>query len=280
MKVSTAKGRRLPVPNRTRFVGTALVVILLSSCRPPIFGPKMIRIEPGTFLMGTNEGAADEAPAHAVTLTRPFFIAVTEVTRKEYRRFCEATGRTMPTVHGEDDPSLPVIGVEWSDAVEYCNWLSRHEGRTPAYRGTRTRITCDFDTDGYRLPTEAEWEFAARGTDAAATGRYGDLSGAGPIAVASLSPNDRGLYDMAGNSFEWCWDWYSADYYAHSPQTDPAGPDDAPNPRTPRGPEKVRRSGSWREPLQSALPTARSFDNTAYAGDNGFRLVRTVVTDR
>lgn len=100
-------------------------------------------------------------------------------------------------------------------------------------------------------------------------------TGGDPLSVASLPPNSRGLYDMVGNSFEWCWDWYDAEYYQHSPTRDPAGPELPGNVNTPRGPEKARRSGSWRENGDSVLSYSRSYDNIYYAGDNGFRLVRT-----
>lgn len=235
----------------------------------------MVRIEAGSFRMGSDSAEADEAPVHTVELSRNYFIGTTEVTRGEYLLFCENTGRSMPGNRGADNWKKPVIGVEWTEAIAYCNWLSEKFGYVKCYSGVRTRIECDFDASGFRLPTEAEWEYAAQGTIPEETGHYGDLSGGGPLSVASLPPNSRGLYDMAGNSFEWCWDWYDAEYYQHSPTRDPAGPELPGNVNTPRGPEKARRSGSWRENRDSVLSYSRSYDNIYYAGDNGFRLVRT-----
>lgn len=255
----------------------ALGILILSACSPPQPNPEMVLVEAGTFLMGAEDGAADERPVHEVTLTRTILVASTEVTRSEYREFCDETGRSMPRVRGEENDRFPVIGVDWYDAIEYSNWMSDRGGLEPAYFGTRGDIDCAFDSNGYRLPTEAVWEYAAQGTDAVSTRHWGDVSGSGPRPVATLPANPRGLYDMAGNSFAWCWDWYDTGYYARSLQTDPSGPE---SPVNPRGPEKVRRSGSWREPLEAAQPTSRSFDNTLYAGDNGFRLVRTVANRR
>jgi formylglycine-generating enzyme required for sulfatase activity len=249
--------------------------MLLTACTPGVEEPEMVLVPPGEFVMGDNSGPPNAVPAHRVILSRAFYIATTELTRAEFRLFCDDTGRRMPDSRSADDPLKPVVGVDWTDAVAYCNWLSERTGRKPCYEGRGVRIRCNFDADGYRLPTEAEWEYAAAGTDPDTMGRFNDLSGAGPAPVATLPSSPRGLYDMAGNSFEWCWDWYDEGFYAESPVRDPTGPAVPVNPSTPRGPEKVRRSGSWRESREAVIPTARSLDNIYYAGDNGFRLVRT-----
>ena len=254
----------------------AAVVGICAGCSRPPAEPDMVIFEPGSFVMGTADGAVNAAPVHDVRLTRGFMMARTEVTREEYARFCRATGRTMPRSRGEENPRLPVVGVDWTDAAAYCNWLSGETGREACYSGRGAAIRCDFDADGYRLPTEAEWEYAAKGTDPDTTGVFGGLSGPGPLPVASRPPNAAGIYDMAGNSFEWCWDWYADDYYTETPGTDPAGPASPPEPSVPRGPVKSRRSGSWRESRAAVLPTSRSQDHLYYAGDNGVRLVRTV----
>jgi len=182
---------------------------------------------------------------------------------------------------------LPVIEVTWYDAAAYCNWLSEKMGLTPCYRGSGKTIQCDFSANGYRLPTEAEWEYAARGGAKSLGFAYAGSDNPDEVAwyaansggvmhpVGQKKPNELGLYDMSGNLYEWCWDWYSADYYAASPADDPKGPASPPVVLTPRGPERVRRSGSWREDAQSIRVAFRSFDYATYVGDNGFRLVRT-----
>lgn len=255
------------------------LLLILTGCMASVRMPDMVRIPPGTFMMGSpeNAGEGDARPVHSVTITRPFFVAVTEVTREDYQLFCRATGRSMPDVRGEDSDQKPVVGVRWDEATQFANWLSEQHGYTPCYTGTRTNISCDFSADGYRLPTEAEWEYAAQYTIPERQGHYGDLTGGGPDEVASLPPDNRGLYDMAGNSFEWCWDWYDPDYYRSSPASDPRGPERPLTVSTPYGPEKVRRSGSWRESLSAVQPQTRSYDSIYYAGDNGFRLVRTAA---
>jgi formylglycine-generating enzyme required for sulfatase activity len=141
-------------------------------------------------------------------------IGKTEVTQKEY----EALMRDNPSRFKGD--ALPVEGVTWYDAVEYCNLLSQKEGLTPVYRGSPDQIYADPTANGYRLPTEAEWEYAARDGQFAPGFTYPGGDEPEPLAwysensdnrthdVAGKVPNRLGLYDMAGNVWEWCWDWY------------------------------------------------------------------------
>jgi formylglycine-generating enzyme required for sulfatase activity len=178
------------------------------------------------------------------------------------------------------------MGVDWYDAAAFCNWLSDKEGRTPCYSGAGKGTACDFSADGYRLPTEAEWEYAARGgqqgrgTKYAGSdnpdeaGWYAANSDGRTHPVGEKLPNELGLYDMSGNAFEWCWDWYGEDYYASSPANDPKGP---PAPMTTKPWEliRVRRGGNWRENAESMRTTTRSYDTASYPGENGLRLART-----
>ena len=167
-------------------------------------------IQAGSFMMGSENGRMWEAPVHKVTITKPFYIGIYEVTQSQYK----AIMRTNPSNFRGDD--RPVEMVTWDDAKEFCRKLSEKEGRT------------------YRLPTEAEWEYACR---AGTTTEYywGDRpdeaylwhdgnSGNRTHPVGEKLPNAWGLYDMLGNVYEWCEDWYSSSYYSSSPEIDPAGP--------------------------------------------------------
>ncbi|MEL6696244.1 MAG: formylglycine-generating enzyme family protein [Bacteroidota bacterium] len=210
--------------------------IIVSSILPPapqldsIPLPNMIFIPGGTFQMGSDEGGGDEEPVHQVTLS-DFYLAETEVTFAQYDYFCEATGRVKPNDAGWGRGNRPVINVTWDDAQAYCQWVSDQTGLK------------------YRLPTEAEWEYAAGGgvinrTIYAGTNRtrklddfawHRDNSNSTTHPVGLKKPNALGLYDMSGNVYEWCQDWYVN--YPSSAQTNPTGPFS--------GSYKVVRGGSW-----------------------------------
>jgi len=246
----------------------------------------MVLVEAGSFEMGCATGRPEEQPVHTVRLTRSFYMAQYAVTFEEYDRFCEDTNRSKPDDRSGERGSLPVIEVDWYAAVKYCNWLSQREGLTQCYGGPGRVPECNFSADGYRLPTEAEWEYAARGGNRSQdfiyagsdnldeVAWYGANSGGKMHPVGQKKPNELYLYDMSGNLYEWCWDWYREGYYASSPSENPTGPPPEPSTST-RGPNKVRRGGSWREDADSLRATSRSFDYASYVGDNGFRLVRT-----
>jgi sulfatase modifying factor 1 len=246
----------------------------------------MVLVDAGSFEMGSVSGRADEQPVHTVRITRPFYIAKHELTFDEYDRFCEDTNRKKADDEGRGRGTMPVIQVTWYDAAAYCNWLSEKEGLTPCYSGSGKVTQCDFSANGYRLPTEAEWEYAARGGPMGHGYVYAGSDDPDEVAwyvldsgdqihpVGQKKPNELGLYDMSGNLFEWVWDWYRPDYYGSSPEADPEGPPPQAA-TTPRGPERVRRSGSWREDAVNIRSACRSFDYATYVGDNGFRLART-----
>jgi formylglycine-generating enzyme required for sulfatase activity len=200
----------------------------------------MVLVEGGTFQMGIDNGESDEKPVHSVTV-KSFYMGKYEVTQKEW---VEVMGSNPSYWEGDN---LPVEQVSWYEAVEYCNKRSLKEGLTPAYRGSGDDIVCDFSASGYRLPTEAEWEYAAKGgnkdtlvyeysggNSAGAVAWYGGNSWGEPHAAGTKQPNSLGLYDMSGNVEEWCWDRYGS--YSGGNQTDPRGASS--------GPHRVIRGGS------------------------------------
>jgi formylglycine-generating enzyme required for sulfatase activity len=195
-------------------------------------GMKFVRIEPGKFIMGSTENE-DEKPRHLVEITRPFSLGDREVTQRQYQA---VMGVNPSEFKGSDD--LPVERVSWLDAVTFCNKLSAKEGRTPCYRINGEQVTV-IAGNGYRLPTEAEWEYACRagsttrypfGDNEADLGEFAWFSGNSERKthpVGQRRPNRWGLYDMLGNVWEWCQDGYDAGYYATSPPADPPGPSGA-----------------------------------------------------
>jgi len=221
-----------------------MLVLLISRNRPAraLEPPEMIQVEGGTFMMGSNDGEDDEKPVHQVTVSS-FMIGKYEVTQKEWR---EVMG-SNPSNFKSDD--LPVEQVSWYDAVEYCNKRSIKEGLNPCYSGSGTSISCNWNASGYRLPTEAEWEFAARGGTKSkgytysgsnyigSVAWYYDNSGSTTQTVGTRAANELGVYDMSGNVWEWCWDWYGDGYYAESRSPDPTG--------SGAGSYRVIRGGSW-----------------------------------
>ncbi len=276
-------------------------------------GMKLVPIAAGEFMMGSAESAGDvaqafldydapppdefkdEHPSHRVRITRPFSMGVHEVTVGQFRQFVQETNYQTDAEKGTDfngafgfdaetgelgesedyswrdtgfeqTDEHPVVNVSWNDAVAFCKWLSRKEGKS------------------YRLPTEAEWEYACRaGTTTryyhgdnpeglAAVGNVADATAKAkfpdwdwPIAaddgyvfaapVGKFKPNAFGLYDMHGNVYEWCADWYGDDYYAQSPVDDPPGPV--------VGFDRVYRGGGWGGGVWACRATCRRMDEPA-----------------
>lgn len=224
-------------------------------CKPV----SMVRIEGGKFMMGaTQEQGKDasdnERPAHEVTLN-DYYISESPVTVNQYREFCDATGRSMPP-----EPNWgwienhPIVNVSWHDADAFAKWK------------------------GMRLPTEAEWEFAARGGIHTRHYKYsggniidevawyeGNTGKSGTMPVMTKKPNEIGLYDMSGNVYEWCQDW--CEEYGTGPQSNPQGPEE--------GIIKIGRGGSWHSPSKNLRTSNRDNDPPEFYSHNvGFRVAK------
>jgi len=218
--------------------------------------PAMVRVEGGTFKMGSNQNA-DEKPIHSVTVSS-FNIGKYEVTVLEYKAYCNSIGRKMPVAPpwGWSDDA-PMTLINWTDSSNYCDWLTDKTGTL------------------YRLPSEAEWEYAARGGNKSKGYIYSgspnletvgwfDSPNAHP--VGQKKPNELGIYDMSGNVFEFCSDWYDGTYYSKSPAINPRGPQN--------GLSRVMRGGSWLAPAGFSTVTYRYNLNPSLSHRiNGFRVV-------
>jgi formylglycine-generating enzyme required for sulfatase activity len=286
----------------------------------------MVRIPGGTFTMGSPPGEPEreEEAQHQVTVS-PFSMGQYEVTVAEFRAFVNATGyRTTAEISGggmvwvnnkweqkadanwrnpyfSQGDSQPVVLVSWYDAIEYCNWRSQNKRLKPAYTIDKNHpdpnnknqsdnlkwiVGWNRGTTGYRLPTEAEWEYACRAGTATPfstgdnitteqanyNGNYpynGNTRGVyhqKPVAVGSFPPNPFGLYDMHGNVFEWCWDW-SGGYALDGAQTDPSG--------AASGSIRVIRGGSWYGSARVLRSAGRYYVTPSGRYSSvGFRLVR------
>jgi len=232
----------------------------------------MVDVPGGTFKMGSNNGGKDERPVRTVTVTG-FSMSATEITQGQYK----AVMHENPSFHKLDD-NLPVEKVTWKDAAAFCNKLSERLGLEPCYDLDTGK--CDFGKNGFRLPTEAEWEYACRagtGSDynigsgesaLARAGWYAGNSGERTHAVGQKTPNGFGLYDMHGNVWEWTNDWYSERSYEIDTETsDPKG--------VPGGRERVLRGGSWLDfPKDCTSSRRRKYNPDKNYSDIGFRIVR------
>lgn len=222
--------------------------------------PEIVELSGGIYLMGQNDGRDEERPAHEVCVDS-FGLARFQVTNQQYDLFCRLAGVPATKFRNQPefaDPLQPVVGASWFDAVRYCEWLSEYAGRQ------------------FRLPTEAEWEWAARGGLEGCLYPWGDepvgerenYAGrwrSGPEKVGTSSPNGFGLYDVCENVHEWCSDWFDPNYYERSPRESPQGPES--------GFRRASRGGAWRHHIKITRCAARSSipPELEYA-DYGFRV--------
>jgi formylglycine-generating enzyme required for sulfatase activity len=234
----------------------------LHQAQTGIVEPKTVRIPEGWFRMGCERGRDDEKPEHRVWVDA-FELAMHQVTNEDYSRFLTATNARAPLCWGKEhfcDSQMPVVGVSWFETVSYCAWLSHSTGKR------------------YRLPTEAEWERAARGGAEGLAYPWGDAPPEslpnyasrwknGPEPVGLYSPNAFGLYNLSDNVHEWCADWYDPEYYARSPERNPPGPVD--------GVRRSSRGGSWRHHIKVTRTAARSSSPPEFQyADYGFRVAQ------
>lgn len=278
----------------------------------------MVSISGGVFEMGdlSGEGQSNEKPLHKVSLD-DFYIGKTEVTVGEYLKFVDKTKSHYPewlesgSIYniktGRDDLyeklgavltdlKYPIVGVSWLDAIAYCNWLSEQKGLNKVYIISGDNVTTNWNANGYRLPTEAEWEYAARSggkkenfagfnkeSDSYRYANYCDQNCkeswrtsnqndnyAFTSPVGSFQANGLGVYDMTGNVWEWCSDWYDADYYKKSDKINPHGADSGVN--------RVFHGGSWHNLPADIRASYRNYGLETHRNNNiGFRLCRSAV---
>src|SRR4029077_6169249 len=241
-----------------------LVALLWLAAHPAMAAPPddMVLVPAGEFSMGSPEGDPDEKPAHKVQISA-FFMDKYEVTVKQYAAFLQESGGDRPaewkTMNKTANQNRPVMGVDWAEAARYCKWA------------------------GKRLPTEVEWEKAARGTDdrlypwgndppTPLHANFGksDWSNHGVLAPIGSFGNGKspyGIYDMAGNVWEWVNDWYDYNYYKNSPSQSPTGPSS--------GGAKVIRGGAWNSNPRAMRSSNRSLTSPTDQGLTGFRCAKT-----
>jgi len=231
---------------------------------------EMAVIPPGAFLMGSRKGERDERPVHEVTLDG-FMIGVREVTQQQYQDIMN----TNPS-HFKSSVN-PVEQVSWEMAVLFCNKLSEFSGFNACY--DEDTWECNYSRNGFRLPTEAEWEYACRAGSTTEYHTGNNLAALSSVAwlhensdgsthpVGIKAKNNWGLYDMHGNVWEWCNDWYDENYYVDSPRFNPTGPE--------TGKFKIMRGGGWIYYPKPARSAFRGYEKPQYRFDYiGFRVVR------
>ncbi len=249
-------------PSRDAIVRTVSRTVTPDTSSATSCAPSLVSIPGGRFRMGAPDGRPDEAPVHEVEVGA-FLLGRTPVTRAEYAPFLADTGNAPPpwwSHRAFADPGQPVVGVTWFDAAAFAEWLGRVWGGT------------------WRLPTEAEWERAARGGLAEAATAWGAALPEGEVPAGRLeapwpvgrgTANGYGVHDVTTLVHEWCLDWYAEAFYAVAPERDPCGPEE--------GERRASRGGSWRHHVRWSTPAARSSLPPSYRyADYGFRVLREV----
>lgn len=261
----------------------------------------MVFVEGGTFQMGDTFGynMADEKPVHNVKL-KDFYMSKYEIAFAAYDAFCEETSKAKPDDKNWGRNRRPVIHVSWYGAVEFCNWLSQKNGLSECYQIDKSHpdpnneskddalkwtVTRNVNANGYRLPTEAEWEYAAKGGRKSKGYKYSGSNIVNEVAwfhsnsgyetypgyrtypLGSKQPNELGLYDMNGNVSEWCADWYDENYYYKSAKENPSGPSG--------GTFRVLRGGSYYDYERDMRCANRDYSYQSFITRfQGFRCVR------
>ena len=269
--------------NKNYYLHFNLIIFFLISIKTfAQYKPEMITVKGGSFEMGTKKNPyieTDEQLAHDVTVN-DFEIGKFEVTISEWELYTRDQKLKFPNIRYISKQS-PIHSISWVDAVNYCNWLSKKNGLKPVYKIVNGEYVCDFNANGYRLPTEAEWEFAAKGGNVTKNFKYSGHNNSDVIAwykknsdggthpVGTKLANELGIYDMSGNVWEWCWDWYNKDFYLTESGDNPKGPE--------KGTERCLRGGSW-DSSEYSLRSANRLKDSPYKKTEfyGFRLARTV----
>lgn len=247
----------------------------------------LIFVEGGQFQMGSPEGETHEKPVHTVKLSS-FYISPFEVTQGLWHAVMKGTisnQRALMKPAGRlrgKGRTHPMYFVSWYEAIEFCNKLSKMNKLDPCYSGSGEDIICDFEANGYRLPTEAEWEYAARGGQQSKGYTYAGSNSLDLVAwyngnsslksqqAGLKAPNELGLYDLSGNVYEWCWDRFSK--YSSEAQIDPVGSGTMEY--------RVFRGGSWSHGAEYSRNSFRIAYPPDRRGNNlGFRVVRSYKKD-
>lgn len=229
---------------------------------------EMVMVSSGIADIGSTRGWYDEKPLHRVNITKNFYVSIYELSQYIYYFVCD----TNPsTIKGDN---YPVNNVKWEDAILFCNKISKLYGYDTCYVLKNNQILWDTNATGFRLPTEAEWEYFCRSGSRddynsneaiEALAWFNINSGFKIQPIGKKIPNNAGIYDLHGNVSEWCWDWYDENYYRYSVFINPKGPE--------KGIKKVHRGGSYLDGFAFLRSSARFFDD-GYYEKMGIRLVR------
>lgn len=265
---------------------SAMALFLCSFYQVSNMKPKMVMVEGGTFKMSPKENAVDSKTKKKIVYditVSSFEMAKFEVTVADWKAYTSANKMSMPArpSWGWND-EYPMTNITWTDAIKYCNWLSKVNNLKPAYSKKGDKYICDFKADGYRLPTEAEWEYAAKGgnksqnftysgsNDLEMIAWYAENSRKSPQEIGTKLANELGIHDLSGNVWEWCWNYYSPIHHLVEKRDNPVGPD--------RGEKRTVRGGSWdSSKLEYLKPSNQLSWNPISTNEFfGLRIVRTV----